>query len=700
MTSPKSVLCLLLLVGLATAFNVQDYLYPEEENATVSYENFTLNGTDYSIVRIAGQEAFLLEEGEPVTEKSDVQEAVYSYYLKMFYPSEEEIEDLKDLVERFNDSRNDGYDWRNKEEYICRDEILLSNGKVKYLGEPIICRDEESCERIGMLLYSAYGQGLGIGSPTPLIEGVTEFTPYSLEMDDILNNYSDMLENLDEDTLEDTIDYIEDTVDTLRTNSDKIETTIFRTPRLNDSDDRDACYLKCYAICPSFDLDQDALDDIEDSVDDLSSGLGPISDYQGISNKIYSNSAARLNYTESEMKAEHYTDIFSPLNETGEEIIEMADEADQHVSNSTLSSKLFSLKSLHMTIPEDIEDRNFTTMEDDILSYEQLLEEVNESASFLLVQYNKTRDAKNQANSLLFVLESKDLDPVSIKSRDILRNRTADLDAEFRDGLTINQLVELEGNYTELAEETQELLMSESDIPATRVLLLFRGYARKVNTGIASVAENTDVIPLKDIPGNSLTLPLFSALVFLSLASIVVLAFLYIVATTRFDIPKSGYIVGAAFAVLLAALLAFSFFMYLFLGKTSTDATLTEFLSDFNSKNETAIVVDLRNTSYSDSLAMGSCASDLAGTFGEKGKSWTMYTVTSNTCTKSDSLGSNTTLSVDDCLERAENETSLFRLEYSASNEPPRFSVIYENKAEIRANLDYYDSCPLVALFN
>jgi hypothetical protein len=152
--------------------------------------------------------------------------------------------------------------------------------------------------------------------------------------------------------------------------------------------------------------------------------------------------------------------------------------------------------------------------------------------------------------------------------------------------------------------------------------------------------------------------------------------------------------------VLLAALLAFSFFMYLFLGKTSTDATLTEFLADFNSKNETAIVVDLRNTSYSDSLAMGSCASDLADTFGEKGKSWTMYTVTSNTCTKSDSLGSNTTLSVDDCLERAENETSLFRLEYSASNEPPRFSVIYENKAEIRANLDYYDSCPLVALFN
>lgn len=699
MTSPKSIVCLLLLVGLVSAFNVADYLYPTEENVTVSYTDFTLRGHDYSLVALDGEDTFLLKHEEVVTNQSEIESVLYSYYLQMHYPSEEEIQDLKDLVERFNDSRNDGYDWPNKEEYVCRDDVMLSNGKVTHLGEPLVCRDEESCERIGMLLFSAYGQGLGLGSPTPLIEAVSEFTPYSLEMDDIVSNYTFMLENLNENTLEETMDYIGDTVDTLSTNSEKIEDTIFRTPRLNDTEDRDACYLKCYAICPSFDLDQDALGEIDDMAEDLLSKIGPLAGYEEAASNVYNNSMSRIEYTETEKKAEEYSGLFSSLNATAGKVISLGDEAVLHVANSTLSGKLFSLKSLHQTIPEDIEERNFETMEEDMLRYDELIKEVDQGASFLLEQYDETKEAKNLANSLIFVLESKDLDPVSMKALELLRNDTADLDAEFRDGLTPEELAALESDYTDLARDAQNLLLSENDMPANRVLLLFRGYASKVNTGIASVAEKTDAMEAREIPEN-LTLALFSALVFFSLASIVALAFLYLVATAKFVVPKTGYIMASAFVVLMVLLLGFSVFMYLFLGKTSTDATLPEFLADFNSKESTSIVVDLRDTSYSDSQAMGSCASSLADSFTQRNKSWTMYSVTANTCTKRDSTGSNATLSVDDCLGRAENETSLFALEYSASNEPPKFSVIYENKAEIRANLDYYESCPLIALFS
>jgi len=148
MTSPKTLVCLLLLVGLVTAFNVTDYLYPTEGNVTVSYDNFTLDGDNYSIVALAGEHAFLLKEDEPVTNQSEIESVIYSYYLKMYYPSEEDIQELKDLVERFNDSRNDGYDWPNKEEYLCRDDILLSNGKITSFGETLVCRDDESLSLI------------------------------------------------------------------------------------------------------------------------------------------------------------------------------------------------------------------------------------------------------------------------------------------------------------------------------------------------------------------------------------------------------------------------------------------------------------------------------------------------------------------------------------------------------------------------
>jgi hypothetical protein len=55
---------------------------------------------------------------------------------------------------------------------------------------------------------------------------------------------------------------------------------------------------------------------------------------------------------------------------------------------------------------------------------------------------------------------------------------------------------------------------------------------------------------------------------------------------------------------------------------------------------------------------------------------------------------------VSECMGMADNESSSFHFGYSSDNEPPRFSIIYENKAQINANMDYYDSCPLVSLFS
>jgi hypothetical protein len=178
------------------------------------------------------------------------------------------------------------------------------------------------------------------------------------------------------------------------------------------------------------------------------------------------------------------------------------------------------------------------------------------------------------------------------------------------------------------------------------------------------------------------------------------LLFLYIFSTNRFSIPKTAHILLAAFVTIVVLLFVFSLMMYLYLGKTSTDATLPEFLFDLESRNSTSIMVDLRNASFSDAIAMRSCADNLASSFGEKNKSWTMYLITPNTCTKTDSLGGNYSLTSSECLEGADGADSSFLLGYSTKNEPPQFSVIYRNRAEINANLDYYQSCPLVALFS
>ncbi len=699
MTSHKAVACLLLLAAVSAAFNVSDYLYPQEQNSSIAYTNFSSGNSSYAIVKVNGSYAFLLQNGDPVTNQTQMDSILYTYFVQQYSPSQSDIQNLLSTIQTFNLSRNDGYDFKNKEEYTCRDDVLLSTGKITVNGQPVVCRDNASCTQNALLLFSVYGEGLNLGSADALVGPLMDFTPVSLRMDDLLNNYTVMLNNLNQTNMGPTLDYISNTSAELKPDAIKIEHTIFRTPRLNDSADRQACNLVCYAICPSLQLDENAAQSIHDQAVALDQKIGPLSNYQGVSDQIYNSTQMRMEHLKTENRAVYYPDQFAPIAATGGAAIALGDDALSHVQNNTLSGKLDQLKSLNTTIPQDISERNFTTMDGDISTYQNLTALVSNSSTAMLAVYNDTKNAKNIENSLILVLQTKDLDPVSAKSLELLVNDSSDIDAQFRDGLTVAQLQSISANYSNLTSRAQLLLQSESDTPATRVLLLFRGFARRINTGIAEVAEKSSVSP-STIPQTPLVLGAFSALFFLSFGSIVLLIFLHIFSASRFRIPKTGHILGAAMLSIIMILLLFSVFMYLFLGKTSTDATLPEFLSEFNSKKTAAIVVDLRNASSSSTAAMEACAGSLASSFGAKNKTYSIYTLTPTSCTSTSQQGTNASYNARDCQSSINAADSSFVLGYAPSNQAPRFSVIYQNKAQINANLDYYQSCPLVALFS
>jgi hypothetical protein len=700
MTSHKVVAALLLLIGLFSAFDLADYLYPEEANANVTYLNFTSGGNAFSIIKLDGVETFLLKDGEPVNNRSEIESIIYTYYVRAYYPNETSISGLRELIKRFNDSRNDGYDFKNKEEYVCRDDILLSNGKITVSGKPVRCLDNASCLNNAMLLFSVYGQGLGLGSPTVIIGPLTNFTPSSIAMDSLLANYTAKLDAMNDSNVAETISYIRDTAPNLKNWSMAVETTLFRTPRLNDSADRKDCQLRCWAICPSFDLDQKAVDELKALASSLSDRLAPLGSYQGVSASIYDRTVMRMEFLRKENLEKYYLDAFTPLNRSGAQAITDAEAALGHVQNRTVATRLDKLKSLHATIPEDISSHNFTNLDRDIGEYTNLTGEIQASTITLMGGYNSALEAKNLENSLLVVLESKDLDPVSARTLDLVNNQSSDLNAQFRDGLTLSQFDALRLNYTNLTSVEQGLLKSESDTPATRVLQLFRGFARKVNTGIAKAADRTGAIERTEIPESPAMLGLFSLAMFLSFSSLALLVFLFIFSVGRFTVPKTAHILLAAFLCVIVLLFVFSLMTYLFLGKTSTDATLPEFISDLDTRGAATIVVDVRNASFSDANAMRACASQLAESLGSLNKSWSIYTMTPNTCTRTDSAGVNSTLEASGCAENITQDGSVFVLGYSEKTEPPKFEVIYRNRAQINANLDYYQSCPLSALIS
>ncbi len=137
MTSPKAVVLLLLLAGLVSALNLSPYFLAGETAASVAYTNFTVGSNNYSIVDINSVSAFVLKNQAILTDRAELDSALYSYYTKIYYPTESEIADLRASILQFNNSRNDGYDFKNKEEYVCRNDVLLSNGKITVFGKPV-----------------------------------------------------------------------------------------------------------------------------------------------------------------------------------------------------------------------------------------------------------------------------------------------------------------------------------------------------------------------------------------------------------------------------------------------------------------------------------------------------------------------------------------------------------------------------------
>ena len=702
MISHKCMAFLLLLISLSLAFDATQYFYPTEEDVNVYYTNFSLNGYDYAIVTFNGQDTFLLKDDVPVSNEQEIKDTISQYYLEQFYPTDEELDTVRGLIDSYNESRNNGQKFKGKEEYVCR-EVLFIDGRVKYGKDPIYCRnegDEEFCEYSAMLMYqflSSVAEVPPVGSPQDLLEPIETFGFASYGTDDILNEIVGKLDAAETDSTKmyDALDTAGGSIEDLEGYMDDMEDSLFTWT------DQRACDSQHWCLCPDIDLDENALEDLQDEVEVLLEKMGPYGNYETVASNIYTNSISRIDYSETESSATEYLNAFKALNQSGADALALGEEATTHVSNATLEQKYDDLRYLQASIPDNIEARDFTTMEEDLASYEGLLGEVSDGASVLIDQYNKTKEAKNAANSLVIILETKDLDPMSMESLELLRNSSGDLDARFRDGLTLAQLADLEVEYNELVDRGQDLLKTESDMPSTRVLLLFRGFARNVNEGIANVAEDSEVIAPKEISDNKLlTLGFFSTLLFLSLGSLVVLTFLYIIATTKFVIPQTGKILASAFISIFVLLLGFSIFTYLFLNKTSSEATLTEFLTEFDTKSSAAIVVDLQDASYADAQAMTECAGSLSDTFEQQNKSWVIYRHSTSSCTMVDAQGKETSLSVAECEEKIDTEESSFELAYSPSNEPPKFSIIYENKAEINANLDYYESCPLASLIS
>ncbi len=690
---------ILLLTGIVFPFVASNYFYATEGTGTVTVtsEDFTSNGTSYSIIYFNGAPTFLLKNGNIVNDSSEISAVIYNYYSERYYPTQQELNELNDLIRKYNESRNNGYDWKNMEEYKCR-EVLFTDKRVDVNGEKLWCHDDASCDMNAKLLYQAYSEALGIGSYQPLLAPLKQFSYASYGTDSILQNISEKLGNANRDTIVEAIEYLKTSIPTLRTYANDIESTIFRTPRLNDSADRSACHLRCYALCPSFDLDQNVLAELETKTDALSEKVRPFASYSQISSTIYNNTITRLEHFQNQTKASYYDTLFTPIEREGLVVESYARNVSTFVANTSFNMKIERLSELRTKIRSDIGSGNFTGLDADIEEYSALVSNVRQSAVSMYQIYNETLAAKNYAEMIFFEISTKDLGPIESEKLAGIKENFTELNKRFGNGLPPAEYEELKANYIRLAEEEQALLGTAESGSMSKVMLYFRGFARKVNSGIAALATRTNITNVKEIPENkNIVFGGFSLFVFLSLTAILLLLFLYFIKIYNYSKMKYVVIVGFLLGAIVIAI--FASMLFVMMQKTSTHATLDEFLVDLNERQNVAVVVDTALATETQKTAMGSCGAAVAKSIAENNKTVVIYSLEgAGNCIKtSGSTTSSTTL--DACLREIDAMDSVIYLNPSGTLEAPKLYTAYLNKAEIYAPSDYYTACPLSTIF-
>jgi hypothetical protein len=699
LSSRIAVLFLLLLAGSGYAAEVSDYLYNNESMDSVSYESFTHAGGNYKVVSLGGSEILLLKNGEIVEDQSQVENVIYNYYLDEYYPSEEEIDELVVLVNQYNESRSDGHRFPEREEKVCLSQIFI-DGRVKISGESITCRNEsedELCERASMLMYQYLSSVTGMpptGSYLDLYEPIKEFGFASHEADIVIANINQKFEEAETNRSKtyEALEYTYDSVPALENHIEVIENSLFGWTEAGSCDSDHWC------LCPDMDINDSVLNQIEDKSSSLMDGMSPFAGYKNIVASINSHTHERVAFAETESSAAKFSSQFENLQNDGQKSIGLGKEATSHIDYPTLESKLDNLESLDSSIPSDIKTRQFGNLESDMESYERLTDEVENLSITLLNKYNRTLEAKSEAEAMILVLDSRDLDPYSEQNLEELENKSDDLDAVFRSGMSLEQAETLTASYSNLSEDAVSMMDNHQESPVYNAFILFRGFASDVNTGIADFVVTSEIAEPEEVQENStLALGGFSFLVLLSFGAIALLFFLSVLVFMKFHLNRMKFVVMAGFLGTMGIIILFSGLLFMYLDKTSTDATLDEYLQDFQERNNTAVIVDTRSSL--NGAPMSDCADNLASTFTKNNKSVVIYTLSADGCQREVPDGDSGAMTVSTCLDEAMGMESVFVLNYSSEVEDPKFSTIYMNKAEIRANSGYYNSCPLSALF-
>ena len=253
-----------------------------------------------------------------------------------------------------------------------------------------------------------------------------------------------------------------------------------------------------------------------------------LKNYDLYSNLVFNETLNRISFSNNESAAKQYIAAFNSINSSSRELVRKNGQLLQLVDSPPLESTYNRYLSLSSSIPTQINSRNFTQIDSKLSEMQAASDDLVQLYQNISYSFELTKNASRDANKQILFLSSKDLDPSTSASLDLLKERVNSLNSRFGSKVPASSLGSMEANYSQLLNESTAILESDTEVPTSKATNLLRSLSKKTNYGLLDFISQTH---MNVAPDNLFII--LSVLLFLGFSSLFALIFFYSVLSLR-----------------------------------------------------------------------------------------------------------------------------------------------------------------------
>ena len=643
-----SLILISLLMLFSYSFATSTYLdlnkYKKYNESNLNFTNKTLivNGTTYMLFYLNNIPIFLVKDNQIINNKSKIENVIYNYYKQKYNVDDAKLREILDLIYAYNYTRSDykyGYS-----EINCLKNLFI-DGSRAYGSERVYCRPEpgKTPQQDGgcLMAYKLKNyqlSNIGVSIPytvTQYINYIYNLRKTTDEESDILdkayNDISNSLESNDLDDLYSSIHYLSGKMSHLKS----LQRNYQMSPLTGwswgygdaNKDSEKASYCgnsqnTCFKLCNYILYNDTAYNQLNDLVKNADTNLGHFIEYKQIYPQVYNNTIDRLNYYNESLLADKYfssiKNIISHLNKT-----EMnAQFSLALISDPLLENRLDEINNQFASINSSLKQHNFTNISDKINNLKYLLTSADKIIQKDISNYDNITNQTIKIDAYLYILnseqlssdESKQVQNISSEYYNLILNRP----------YTSSSVQTMVSKFPDLLNKLKDIKKEHDTSFGVILNHKIRFFARELNKGIISFGNSFGIdISSINSKNNTTIFAGFSALLFLSLFSLMLLLFMHFLAGMWVK-HKVTYVkvmmLSLIFMILSIMILLASISLYSELVNTTKSVLFSEFISDLYSTHSVNLLINasgVKGTTvwYDDVLK---CSNEFVQNFNQK----------------------------------------------------------------------------------